>query len=48
MSIANFPTLRIQLLDKTTTKKGQKDKRKKKGEKRAREGEIGGGRKMKR
>lgn len=47
MSIANFPTLRIQLLDKTT-EKGQKDKRKKKGEKREREGEIGGGRKMKR
>jgi hypothetical protein len=34
-------------LDKTT-EKGKKEERKKKGEKRVREGEIGGGRKMKR
>ena len=34
-------------MDKTT-EKGKKEERKKKGEKRVREGEIGGGRKMKR
>lgn len=47
MSFANFPTLRIQLLIKLL-KKDRRTKERKKGEKRVREGEIGGGRKMKR